>query len=140
MPRNATTIRNYKSTQRLRGLKMADETMVEKAGVVVGVGLAAASDVSGAIKTAFDTVVTAATKVLKKAPAKKTAKKAVANRAAKKAPAKKTAAKKSPAKKTAAKESTAKKAAKKAVKTVPAKKAAKKSVKKPAKKTGRWLR
>ena len=104
---------------------MAKKTIVEKAGATVGVGLAMASDVAGAIKTAIGGAVTAVTEVLKTEPAKKTAKKsgkkAVAKKAAKKAPAKKVA------KETAAR------------KTV-AKRAAKKSVKKPAKKAGRLQR
>ena len=97
---------------------MAEKTIVEKAGETVGIGLAAASDVAGAIKTAIGAAVTTVGEVLKKAPAKKAAKKAVTKKAAKKAPAKK-AAKKA------------------AAKTTPAKKAAKKSVKKPAKNSGR---
>jgi hypothetical protein len=100
---------------------MAEKTIVDKAGMAVGFGIAAASDVAGAIKTAIGAAVTTVTEVLKKEPAKKV----VTRKAAKKAPAKKLAkkaiAKKLPAKKTAAKKA-------------PAEKAAKKSVKKPAKK------
>ena len=110
---------------------MAEETIVDKAGELVGIGLAAASDVAGAIKTTIGAAVTTVTEVMKKAPAKKAANKAVTKKAAKKAPAKKIA------KKTAAKKAPAKKSAKKQVMIVPAKKAAKKSVKKPAKKAGR---
>jgi hypothetical protein len=107
---------------------MAEKTIVDKAGETVGVGIAMASDVAGAIKTAFDAAVTTVTDVLKKAPAKKVA----ARKATKKAPAKK-AAKKTVTKK-AAKKVPAKKVAKKgAVKKIPAKK----SVMKTAKKAGR---
>jgi hypothetical protein len=81
---------------------MAEKTIVDKAGETVGVGIAMASDVAGAIKTAFGAAVTTASEVLKKAPAKgvrarttaKTppakmaAKKAVIKNAAKKAPVK----------------------------------------------------
>jgi hypothetical protein len=106
---------------RLRGLRMAKKTVVEKAGETVGIGIEMASDVAGSIKTAFDGAVTAMTAVLKSEPAKKAAKKAakksVAKKASKKAPAKKIA-KKAAAKKTVAK------------------RGAKKSVKKPAKKAG----
>jgi hypothetical protein len=102
-------------------MRMAEKTIVEKAGETIGVGIAMASDVAGAIKSA----VTAATAVMKNAPAKKTvkaaARKAVTKKAAKKAPAKKVAEKAS-AKKT------------------PTKKAGKKSVNKPAKKVGRMRR
>jgi hypothetical protein len=112
---------------RLRGLRMAEKTIVEKAAEKVGYGLAMAEDVAGSVKTAVGAAMTTVTKVLKKAPprkaAKKVAKKAVAHPAAKKWPVKNavknTAAKESPAKKTAAK------------------KASKKSVRTPAKKTGR---
>jgi hypothetical protein len=129
----------------LRELRMAEKTIVEKAAVAVGVGIAAASDVAEAIKAAASEAVTAVGEVLRKAPVKKAVKKA----ATKKAPAKKSI-KKAAAKKPAQK-APAKKAAKKAVvkktpakktakKAEPAKKSAKKSVKKPAKKTGRWRR
>jgi hypothetical protein len=104
---------------------MADETIGEKAGFAVGFGIAAAEDAAGAIKTVFDSAVTAVSGVLKKQPAKKAVKKA---------------AKKTPAKKAATKKTSAKKAAKKSVKKAPPKKAAKKSVKKPAKKAGRARR
>jgi hypothetical protein len=124
---------------------MAEKTIVEQAGVVVGVGIAAASDVAGAVKTAFDAAVSSVGDVLKKAPAKKAAKKAVTKKAAKRAPAKavakkapaKKAAKKAPAKKTAAKKTPAKKLA---AKKAPAKKAGKKSVKTPAKQAARLRR
>jgi hypothetical protein len=107
---------------------MAEKTIVDKAGETVGVGIAMASDVAGAIKTAVGAAVTTVTEVLKKAPAKKVA----AKKATKKAPAKK-AAKKTVTKK-AAKKVPAKKVAKKgAVKKIPAKK----SVMKTAKKAGR---
>jgi hypothetical protein len=94
---------------------VAKKTIVEKTGETVGVGIAMASDVAGAIKTAIDGAVTAVTEVLKKAPAKKApkkaAKKAVAKKAAKRGSAKKVA-KKAAAKKTAGKNA-AKKSAKK---------------------------
>jgi hypothetical protein len=109
-----------------RGLRMAKKTVVDKAGETVGIGIAMASDVAGAIKTAFDGAVTAMTGVLKKEPAKqaakKAAKKSVANKASKKA------FKKALGKKIAA-----------AKKTV-AKRGAKKTEKKPAKKAGRKRR
>ena len=95
---------------------MAEKTIVDKAGMAVGFGIAAASDVAGAIKTAIGAAVTTVAEVLKKEPAKK----AVTRKTAKKAPAKRFA--------------------KKAVaKKLPAKKAAK-AVKKPAKKAGRRQR
>jgi len=88
---------------------MSEKTIVDKAGFVVGFGIAAVSNVAAAIKTAFGTAVTAGGEVLtpepvqetvseeavEKVPAKKAAaKSSPANMAAKKAPAKKTAAKK----------------------------------------------
>ena len=102
---------------------MAEKTFVDKAGQTVGIGIALASDVAGAIKTAIDAAVTTVAEVLKTAPVqkasgKKAAKKSVTKKAAKKTPATKIA------KKTA-------------VKKIPVKKAAKKSVKKPAQKAGR---
>jgi hypothetical protein len=107
---------------------MAEKTIVDKAGETVGVGIAMASDVAGAIKTAFGAAVTTVSEVLKKAPAKRvkprtTAKKPPVKKAAKKTVAKK-AAKKTPAKKVAKKV---------AAKNMPAKE----SVKKTAKKAGR---
>jgi hypothetical protein len=105
-----------------KGVRMAEKTIVEKAGETVGFGMAMASDVAGTIKTAFDTAVTTVTEVLKKAPAKKAATKVAKKSATKKAPAKKVAKK-------AAVKAPAKKAAKKA----PAKKVAKKSAKKAVK-------
>jgi hypothetical protein len=104
-----------------------ETTLIEKAGMTVGYGIAMAEDVAGAAKAAVGAVVTTVAGVLEKAPAKKSPakrvmKKAVAKKAAKKAPAKK-AAKKAPARK-----STAKKAAKKvAAKKAPPKKAVKKT-------------
>jgi hypothetical protein len=62
-------------------MKMAEKSILEKAGETVGIGIAMASDVAGSVKAA----ITSVGEVLKKAPAKKAAKKAVA----KKAPAKK---------------------------------------------------
>ena len=123
-------------TQRLRDLRMAEKTMVEKAGEAVGFGIAMAEDVAGAVKTAVGAAVATVTGVLKKAPAtkapvKQVAKKATAKKAAKKIPA--TKAIKKSVTKTAAKKLTAKKAAKKvAAKKTPAKKAVKKTVKKAA--------
>jgi ribosomal protein S5 len=102
---------------------MAEKTIVDKAGMAVGFGIAAASDVAGAIKTAIRAAVTTVTEVLKKEPAKK----AVRKKAAKKPPAKKDA------KKAVARKTPAKKAA---VKKTPAK-GAKKAVKVPTKKAGR---
>jgi hypothetical protein len=124
---------------------MAERTIVEKAGVAVGLGIAAATEVADAIKTGVSGAVNAVGEVLKKAhvkkavkesatkkaPAKKSIKKAAAKKPAQKAPAKKAA------KKAAVKKAPAKKTAKNAE---PAKKSAKKSVKKPAEKTGRWQR
>ena len=75
---------------------MAEKTIVEKAGETVGYGIAMASDVAGSIKTAFDAAVTSVTKVLKKAPAKKTPAKKAAKKALAKKAAKKTVAKKTP--------------------------------------------
>ena len=69
---------------------MAEETILEKAGVAVGTGLGIASNVVDVVKEAIGSVGDA----LKNAPAKKAAKKAVAKKAAKKAPAKKAASKK----------------------------------------------
>jgi ribosomal protein S5 len=43
---------------------MAEKTIVDKAGETVGVGIAMASDVAGAIKTAFGAAVTTVTEVL----------------------------------------------------------------------------
>ena len=124
----------------LGDLKMAektDTTLIEKAGMAVGYGIAMAEDVAGAAKTAVGAVVNTVTEALKKTPAKKSpakkvVKKAVAKKAVKKAPAKKAPAKKAPAKKAvkkvAGKTSSAKKAAKKVVaKKAPAKKAVKKT-------------
>jgi hypothetical protein len=97
---------------------MAEKTIVDKAGKTVGVGIAMASDVAGAIKTAFGAAVITVTEVLKKAPAKEIAAKKVAQKAPAREPVKKIVTKKF------------------ARKASP-KKAAKKSVKKPAKKAGR---
>jgi ribosomal protein S5 len=105
---------------------MAEKTFVDKAGETVGIGIAMASDVAGAIKTAIDAAVTTATEVLKTAPAKKASGEK--------------AAKKSVTKKTAKKTSAMKVAEKTAVEKIPVKKAAKKSSKKPVKKAGRLRR
>ena len=109
---------------------MAKKTIVDKAGETVGVGIAMASDVAGAIKTAVGGAMTAVSEILKKEPATKTAK-----------PAAKTAVVKKAAKKPPAKKVSAKKNAKPAAgrKTAP-KKVAKKSVKKTTKKAGRRQR
>ena len=104
---------------------MAEKTILEKAAVKVGYGVAMAEDVAGSVKTAVRGAVASVTEAL--TPAKKAseplAKKAPVKSAPKKAPpkkaVKKTAAKKSPSRKIATK------------------KAAKKTVKTPAKKTGR---
>jgi hypothetical protein len=105
---------------------MAEKTIVDKSGETIGVGIAMASDVAGAIKTAIGAAVTTVTEVLKKAPAKKVAKKAVTKKVAKRTSPKKAAkknmtkkaAKKAPAEKVAGNGVPAKKAAKKATKTV----------------------
>ena len=115
-------------------MRMAEETIVEKAGFAVGMGLEAATDAAGAIKAAIDTAVTAVTGTLTKAPA---AKKAVAKKAAKKAPAKNAATKKA-GEKAAAKKTVQKAPAKKAAPKAPAKKApAKKTSAKKAVKNGK---
>ena len=108
---------------------MAEKTIVDKAGETVGVGIAMASDVAGAIKTAIGAAVTTVSEVLKSTPVKKPAKKTGPRRAAKQTSPKK-AAKKIVTTKTA-KKSTAKKVAKKAAAPT------KKQVKRLAKKTGR---
>ena len=128
-------------TQRLRGQRMAEKTMVEKAGEAVGFGIAMAEDVAGVVKTAVGAAVTTVTGVLKKAPTKKTpvkqvAKKAHAKKAAKKAPAPKAVKKRVP--KTAGKKSIAKKVTKNvAAKKMPARKAVRKAVKKTVKTAAR---
>jgi tryptophan synthase alpha subunit len=48
-----------------------ETTLIEKAGMAVGYGIAMAEDVAGAAKTAVGAVVATVTEVLKKAPAKK---------------------------------------------------------------------
>jgi len=106
---------------------MAEKTMVDKAGETIGVGIAMASDVAGAVKTAFDAAVTTVSEVLKKAPVKN----GPAKKAAKKAPAKKTT------KKAVTKKVVKKSPSKKVAKKVAAKKAAKKNIKKTTKKAGR---
>jgi hypothetical protein len=119
----------------LRDLKMAEKTVVEKAGAAVGFGIAMAEDLAGAVKTAVGAAVTTVTEVLKAAPAtnvvgKQSASKAPAKKAAK-AVTKKAAKKASPknaAKKTAAKKTVKKAPARKvAVKKAPVKKSVKKS-------------
>ncbi|MBV8630636.1 MAG: hypothetical protein JOZ83_06910 [Silvibacterium sp.] len=115
---------------RLRGLRMAEKTIVEKAAEKVGYGMAMAEDVAGAVKTAVGTAVTTVTDVLSKAPTEKApAKKAVQGSPAEKAP-KKTVAKK-PAKAASPKKAAEKVAEKNAVTKKSTKKAsAKKVVKK----------
>jgi hypothetical protein len=89
-----STIRNCERTQRLRDLKMAEKTIVEKAAEAVGYGIAMAEDVAGSVKTAVGAAVTTVTGVLTKTPAKKVAaKKTVAKEAAQKASPKKAAKK-----------------------------------------------
>lgn len=96
---------------------MAEKTIVDKAGQTVGIGMAMASDLAGAVKTA----VVAVTEVMKKAPPKKAASQAGPKKAAKKAPAKK-AGRTAPSRKSPPK--AAKKSAKKPAKNAkaPAKK------------------
>jgi hypothetical protein len=131
------TIRNCERTQRLRDLKMAEKTIVERAAEAVGYGIAMAEDVAGSVKTAVGAAVTTVTGVLTKTPAKKAAaKKTVAKKTAKKASPKK-ATKKAVTKKAAKKTPTKKVVKKVAAKKTPAKKAAKKTVKKSGKKAGR---
>src|ERR1700749_4997158 len=60
---------------RLRGLRMAEKTIAEKAAETVGYGLAMAEDVAGSVRTAVGAAMTTVTKALKKAPPKKAAKK-----------------------------------------------------------------
>jgi hypothetical protein len=123
---------------------MAEKTIVEKAGVAVGFGIAMAEDLAGRVKTAVGGAVTTVTESLNTAPPKS----GVANKSTPKAPTKNAveavktkAAKKASLKKStkkAVKKAPAQKVAKKvAVKKAPAKKAAKKSVKKAAKKSVR---
>src|ERR1700721_979219 len=99
---------------------MTEKTIVDKAGETVGVGIAMASDVAGAIKTAIGAAVTTGTEVLNQKPLKKPAKKTAPKKVAKKTSPKK-AAKKIVTTKTA-KKAAAKKVAKKAA--APAKKIA----------------
>jgi hypothetical protein len=126
----------------LRGLKVAEKTIVEKVAEAVGFGMAMAEDAAGKVKTAAGAAVTTVTDVLKKEPSKAVA----TNKAVRKAPVakapKKTVAKKATVKTT--KKASTKKAVKKApdkktfkkaeFKKIPAKKAAKKTLKKAAKK------
>jgi hypothetical protein len=105
------------------GRIMSEKTIVDKAGFVVGFGIAAASDV---IKAVFGAAAPPAGEVLKEEPDGDI----VPKEAVEKAPAEKPSQKKVPAKKAPAKKAAAKKApAKKAVEKAPAKKAAKKSAK-----------
>src|ERR1700727_2452251 len=101
---------------------MSEKTIVDKAGETVGVGIAMASDVAGAIKTAFGAAVTTVSEVLKKAPAKRV----TARTTAKKTPVKK-APKKAVTKKAAIKTPAKKVVKKLAAKNMPAKKAVKKT-------------
>jgi ribosomal protein S5 len=63
---------------------MAEKTIVDKAGKTVGIGIAMASDVAGAIKTAIGSALTTMTEVLKKEPVKGAAKKTATKKAGKK--------------------------------------------------------
>ena len=65
-------------------LRMAEKTIVDKAGKTVGIGIAMASDVAGAIKTAIGSALTTMTEVLKKEPVKGAAKKTATKKAGKK--------------------------------------------------------
>src|SRR5271168_1968528 len=69
--RNPSTICNCSLTQGLGDLRMAEKTLLEKAGAAVGFGMAMAEDVAGTVKTAVGVAVTTVTDVLKTAPAKK---------------------------------------------------------------------
>jgi hypothetical protein len=102
---------------------MAEKTLVDKAGKTVGIGMAMASDVARAIKTAIDAALTTGTQVLDTAPAKKPSSKKAANKAVTK-----NAPQKSPAKKVAKKA---------AANKTPVKRAANKAGKEPAKNGGR---
>ena len=105
------------------GRIMSEKTIVDKAGFVVGFGIAAATD---AIKAVFGGTATSVGETLNKEPDGDILPKETVE----KAPAEKPSPKKVPAKKAPAKKAAAKKApAKKAVKAAPAKKAAKKSEK-----------
>jgi len=117
---------------------MSEKTIVDKAGFVVGFGIAAVSDMAAAVKTALVGAVVSSGEVSKADPVqenapvqavgKGSAKKAVAKKAAKtapataataavkKAPGRKAPAKKAPAKKPAAKAAPVEKVAAKAIK------------------------
>lgn len=123
---------------------MAKKTIVDKAGETVGIGIAMAADVTGAIKTALGGAVAAVSEVLKKEPAHEPEKTAIAKSAprtaAKETPAKptmgksagQTAAKKAAPKKAAKKQSARKVAKKAAPRKSVTKKTAKKSTKRRA--------
>jgi predicted lipoprotein with Yx(FWY)xxD motif len=118
---------------RLRGIRMAEKTTLEKVGVTVGTGLGMASNAVEAVKTAFTSVTDVLTKSSTKKAVKGAEKKAVPKKAAKKTPPKK-AAKKSAAKKAPKKKSAVKSAVKKSAKKIAPKKIAMKSAKKAARK------
>jgi hypothetical protein len=119
-------------TLRLRGLEMAEKTILEKAGEAVGFGIAMAEDLAGGVKAAVGAAVTTVTEVLKPAPAKK----AVAKKAITKTPTK-TTAKRAVTKKAAKKKLLTKVSKKVGNKTAAKKAAAKKTAKKANKKTGK---
>lgn len=83
---------------------MTEKTVVDKAGKTVGIGIAMASDIAGAIKTAIGSALTTVTEVLKKEPVKGPVKKTAAKKVGKKTAPKK-AAKKAVTKKAAKKPS-----------------------------------
>jgi ribosomal protein S5 len=91
---------------------MAEKTIVDKAGKTVGIGIAMASDVAGAIKTAIGSALTTMTEVLKKdpvkAPAKETATKKVRKKTAPKKVGNKTVTKKAATERSAGIRDTAK--------------------------------
>jgi hypothetical protein len=116
----------------MMGSEMAEETILEKAGVAVGVGLGVASNMADAVKSVFGSAVDIVAEALHKAPEVKVPAKLVAA-PAKKA-AKKTLAKK-PLQKAVAKKTPPKTVVKKAVKKAATKSTAKKgATKKAAKK------
>jgi ribosomal protein S5 len=72
---------------------MVQKTVADKAGETVGVGIAMATDVAGAIKTAIGAAVTTVTTVLKSTPVKRQAKKTAPKKATKQTSPKKPAEK-----------------------------------------------
>ncbi len=94
---------------------MAEKTILEKAAMAVGIGIAMAEDLAGNAKTAVGAAVTTVTEVLKKpAATKELVEKVPIKKPVKKAPA--TKAIKQPATKAASNKTPAKKAVKKTVK------------------------